>query len=197
MENGKLYHSAAYYPELWPQEQIDKDLKLMKKAGLNAVRITEFAWSRMEPEEGKYDFDWLRLVLDKLQKAKIGAILCTPTPTPPAWLTEKHPDMLFVNREGKTMIHGARRHYCYNSAIYQHLCRRIIQQLASRFGKHPAVIGWQTDNEFFCHVAACYCPTCKIKFQKRLEKKYETIDNLNQAWGTHIWSEFEKINGFP
>lgn len=186
----KLYLSAAYYPELWPLEQIDEDVRLMQKAGLNAVRMTEFAWSRMEPVEGNYDFSWLQTVLDKLHAAGIGAILGTPTPTPPAWLTEKHPEMLFINREGLKMTHGARRHYCYNAPVYREHSARITRELARRFGQHPAVIGWQTDNEFFCHVQACYCPTCKAKFQSWLESRYGTIDQLNAAWGTHIWSEY-------
>ncbi|MCI0512968.1 beta-galactosidase [candidate division KSB1 bacterium] len=186
----KLYHSAAYYPELWPLTQIDADLAEMKAVGLNAVRIGEFAWSRLEPEEGRYDFDWLQLVLDKLQAVPMHAILCTPTPTPPAWLTEKYPEMLFVNRQGRTMIHGARRHYCYNSPIYRAYAGKITEQLAQRFGKHPALIGWQTDNEFFCHVEACFCPGCKNEFHHWLEQKYQSIDNLNRAWGTHIWSEY-------
>lgn len=186
----KLYLSAAYYPELWPLEQIDTDLRLMREAGLNAVRMTEFAWSRMEPAEGAYDFEWLEIVLDKLHTAGMGAILGTPTPTPPAWLTEKHPEMLFINREGRQMTHGARRHYCYNAPVYREHSARITRELARRLGQHPAVIGWQTDNEFFCHVQACYCPTCKTKFHAWLKARYGTIDQLNHAWGTHIWSEY-------
>ncbi|MCK5739517.1 beta-galactosidase [bacterium] len=187
---AKLYQSAAYYPELWPLDQIDNDIQRMQTAGLNAVRITEFAWSRMEPEEGKYDFEWLQLTLDKLHAAGIGAILCTPTPTPPAWLTEKHPEMLFVNRDDKTMIHGARRHYCYNSPVYREHSARITTEIARRFGRHPAVIGWQTDNEFFCHVQACYCDTCREKFHGWLDKRYGSIEKLNTAWGTHLWSQY-------
>ncbi|MBN1352956.1 beta-galactosidase [candidate division KSB1 bacterium] len=186
----KLHHSAAYYPELWELDQVDEDIALMKQAGLNAVRIAEFAWSRMEPELGKYEFDWLQLVLDRLHDSGIGAILCTPTPTPPAWLSETYPEILLINKLDRRMTHGSRRHYCYNSPTYRRLCAQIIEQLARRFGRHPAVIGWQTDNEFFCHVEACYCETCKAMFQRWLKEKFGTIENLNHTWGTHIWSEY-------
>ena len=154
MEN-KFYHSAAYYPELWPMEQIGEDIAWMKKAGLNAVRMAEFAWSRMEPAEGRYDFDWLHQVVDRLHAAGISSILCTPTATPPAWLSEKHPDILFVSREGRRMGHGSRRHYCYNSPVYRAYSRQITERLAQEFGDAPGVIGWQTDNEFFWHVQEC------------------------------------------
>jgi len=194
----KLYHSAAYYPELWPAEQIDEDIAWMKKAGLNAVRMAEFAWSRMEPVEGGYDFDWLHHVVDKLYAAGISSILCTPTATPPAWLSEKHPDILFINREGRRMGHGSRRHYCYNSPVYRDYSRKITERLAREFGNAPGLIGWQTDNEFFCHVQECYCDTCRHKFYDWLKKRFGTVGALNEAWGTHIWSQhYNDFNQIP
>ncbi|MCX6374960.1 MAG: beta-galactosidase, partial [Armatimonadetes bacterium] len=141
------YLGAAYYPEDWPIEQIDDDIALMKAAGTNIMRIAEFAWSRMEPDEGKYDFDWLHLVVEKLGAAGISVIMCTPTCTPPIWLIEKHPETLFVREDGAPVYHGARRHACPNSPVYRDHCARIVTKMAEEFGQDDRIIGWQIDNE--------------------------------------------------
>ena len=113
------YLGAAYYPEDWPLELIDEDIELMKRARCNVMRIGEFAWSRMEPQEGQYDFDWLHLVVDKLGAAGIATVMGTPTCTPPAWLSERYPEILSVGEDGRSIGHGGRRHGCPNSPVYR------------------------------------------------------------------------------
>lgn len=186
----KPYYGAAYYPEDWPLEQIDQDIALMKDAGLNVMRVGEFAWSRMEPVEGQYDFEWLHLVVNKLGEAGFGVIMCTPTCTPPIWVAQHYPECLVVDENGVKMQHGARRHACPNSAMYRELCRRIVTKMAEEFGNNEYIIGWQIDNELFTvGRRGCCCPECHQKFQLTLKERYGTIDNLNEAWCLNLWSQ--------
>jgi len=184
------YLGAAYYPEDWPLEQIDADIALMKDAGTNVMRIAEFAWSRMEPEDGKYDFGWLHLTVEKLGAAGISVIMGTPTCTPPVWLTEKHPEILFVREDGLPMYHGARRHACPNSPVYRDYCARIVTKMAEEFGQDDRIIGWQIDNEVSPagRGRSCVCPVSVAKFRAKMREKHGTIENLNAAWGTDLWS---------
>jgi len=180
---------AAYYPEAWPLEQIDEDITLMKRAGLNVARIGEFAWNRMEPQEGEYDFEWLHLVVEKLGRAGIATIMGTPTATPPAWLVERFPEVLVVYDTGVRTQHGARRHACPNSPVYRDHCERIVTRLGREFGKHEYIIGWQIDNELYPGKArGCCCPVCHRKFQDAMRRKFGSIHTLNDAWGTNLWS---------
>ncbi len=184
------YFGAAYYPEVWPLEQVDADIALMKKAGMNVMRIAEFAWSRMEPQEGRYDFAWLHTVIDKLDRAGFAVILCTPTATPPAWLTSRYPESLFVNEAGVPDQHGARRHVCSNSPVYRDHCARIVTQMAREFGRHPAIIGWQIDNEMYPKSSrGCCCAVCHRLFQDAMRTRYGTLDALNAAWCNGLWSQ--------
>ncbi len=182
------YFGAAYYPEDWPLSQIDADIALMKKAGMNVMRIGEFAWSRMEPREGYFQFDWLHTVVDKLGKAGIATILGTPTATPPAWLTTRYPEVLLVNENGITHQHGHRRHVCSNSPVYRDLCARIVTRMAREFGRDPNVIGWQIDNEMYPWGRGCCCPVCHRLFQDAMRARYGSIEALNAAWGNGLWS---------
>lgn len=184
------YLGAAYYPEAWPPEQVDADIALMKKAGMNVMRIGEFAWSTMEPQEGQYRFDWLHRVVDKLGKAGIATILGTPTATPPAWLTSRYPEVLFVNETGTANQHGARRHVCANSPVYRDHCARIVTRMAREFGRDPNVIGWQIDNEIYPkELRGCCCPVCHRMFQDALRAKFGTVEALNAAWCGALWSQ--------
>jgi beta-galactosidase GanA len=183
------YFGAAYYPEAWPLEQVDEDIALMKKAGMNVMRIAEFAWSRMEPQEGQYDFAWLHTVVDKLGKAGLATILCTPTATPPAWLVSRYPEVLLVNENGLPSQHGARRHVCSNSPVYRDHCGRIAARMAGEFGRDPNVIGWQIDNEIYPWTRGCCCPVCHRLFQDAMRSRFGTIEALNAAWGLHLWSQ--------
>jgi beta-galactosidase len=194
------YLGAAYYPEDWPLEQIDADIALMKEAGCNVMRIGEFAWSRMEPEEGKYDFDWLHLVVEKLGAAGISVIMGTPTATPPVWLTEKHPEVVYVRTDGIPVPHGSRRHACPNSPVYRDYCTKIVTRMAEEFGQNESIIGWQIDNEVYPLVfnMPCACPVCRKLFAESMEKKYGTIQGLNAAWGTDLWSQtYQRFDQLP
>jgi len=165
----------------------------MQEVGINLVRVAEFAWSKMEPEDGVFTFDWLQEVLDKIYKAGIMTILCTPTPTPPVWLTEKHPEVLYVDRSGRRHVHGSRQHVC---PFRMYSCR-IVREMAKRFGRHPGVIGWQTDNEFYCHNPNSFSEAARHEWHQWLRRRYGTIEELNKAWNADIWSEtyqrFEQV----
>lgn len=192
------YLGAAYYPELWPVEQIDYDIAKMQELGLNVVRMTEFAWAFLEPKDGVFDFGWLHAVIDKLHAAGIQSVLGTPTPTPPAWLTEKYPDILAQTNEGVTWVHGSRRHVCPNNRHYRDYSNRIAERMAREFGAKPGVIAWQTDNEYGCHINDCYCPRCEEAWHRWLEQRYGDVDTLNRAWGTGVWSQwYQSFNQVP
>lgn len=181
---------VCYYPEQWPRERWAIDAKMMKEAGLSLVRIAEFAWTFMEPEEGEYTWDWLDEAVTTLSDAGLQIVLCTPTATPPAWLCTAYPDVLPVDAEGRRRRSGSRRHYCPTSATYRRHSARIAQAMAVRYGNHPSVIGWQIDNEFGLHeTARCYCDECAASFRVWLEKKYATLEALNEAWGNAFWNQ--------
>jgi beta-galactosidase GanA len=184
------YLGAAYYPEAWPLEQVDEDIRLMLEAGLNVVRIGEFAWSSMEPEEGRFELGWLHRVVDKLLAVGIATIMCTPSCTPPAWLTATYPEVIVVNHAGVRAGHGFRRHVCPNNPVYRELCGRITMKLAEAFGRNERVIGWQIDNEVDLWEGwGCYCDVCVPLFREKLREKFGTVEALNAAWGTNVWSQ--------
>ncbi len=193
------YLGAAYYPEDWPQEFEDKDITIMKEVGMNVMRIAEFAWSSMEPKEGQYDFEWLHRIVDKLGKADIAVIIGTPTCTPPIWLVEKHPEVLFMTENGERQTHGAREHRCPNHPVYRDYTRRIVTRMGQEFGKNDTVIGWQIDNEVYGFAnKTCMCPVCMELFAKWMEKKYKTIDALNKAWCNALWSQtYQSFSQLP
>jgi len=194
----KLYHGVCYYPELWPAADIDRDIAEMKRLGLNLVRMGEFTWSRMEPDEGRVDLSFFVGVLDKLHAAGISVVYCTPSATPPIWLTHGRPDRCFVDAEGRVMSHGARQHASYEHPEVWAACLRIVDAMARTFGRHPAVIGWQIDNEFKCHVGEDFNAHAVAKWHRWLERRYGTIDALNAAWGTEVWSErYQRFDQVP
>ena len=174
-----------YYPEHWPEERWTTDAQLMAEAGFNVVRLAEFAWSKMEPAEGKFDFEWLDRAIDILHSQNISIILGTPTASPPPWLMKKSPELFRVREDGMRLTFGNRREYCPNHPLYHQFTDRIVNQMADRYANHPGVIGWQIDNEFGDR---CYCPLCTEKFQTWLRSHYEALDELNQKWGTVFWS---------
>lgn len=182
---------VAYYPEHWPEDRWPVDAKLMKEAGITRVRIGEFAWHRMEPREGTYDFDWLKRVVELLGRHGIKTILGTPTPTYPAWLHKKYPDLHEIASNGVAREFGMRQDACKNHPRYREHARRIVEQMAAAMGNHPDVAAWQTDNEFGCHGSArCWCDYCRAAFQSWLRERFQgDIAALNAAWGTFFWSQ--------
>lgn len=183
------YLGVCYYPEHWPEEWWAEDARRMADLGLSYVRIGEFAWSRLEPEAGRYDFGWLRRAIDMLHAAGLKVVLGTPTATPPKWLVDRMPDMLPVDREGRLRGFGSRRHYCFSHAGYREECRRIVTALAREFGAHPAVAAWQTDNEYDCHdTTLSYSAAARAGFRDWLSRRYQSPEALNRAWGNVFWS---------
>jgi beta-galactosidase len=180
---------VCYYPEQWDRSKWPEDLSAMRDLGLRYVRIGEFAWSRLEPAPGKYQFEWLQEVLDLAGERGLSVVLGTPTATPPKWLVDRMPDMLAVDAEGRPKTFGSRRHYCFSHAGYRAEGARIVTKLAEAFGQHSAVAAWQTDNEYGCHgTVLSYSAAARIAFRKWLLAKYESVDQLNQAWGNVFWS---------
>jgi beta-galactosidase len=181
---------VCYYPEHWPAERWRIDARLMCEAGLSIVRIGEFAWAKMEPTEGQYQWDWMDQAIQTLAAEGLQVVLGTPTATPPAWLVQSHPEILPVDLEGRRRRFSSRRHYCLNSPIYRDFTRRIVGAMAARYASHPSVIGWQIDNEFGCHnTARCYCDDCASAFRLWLQERYGNLEALNQAWGAVFWSQ--------
>ncbi len=179
-----------YYPEHWDRGRWATDARLMREAGLSVVRIGEFAWALLEPAAGRFDWSLFDAALAALASEGLQVVFGTPTAAPPAWLAADNAEVLPVRADGHLASFGGRRHYCPSSTVYRAACRRIVAAEAAHFGAHPAVIGWQIDNELGnAGTARCYCARCRTGFQQWLEQKYGTLGALNQAWGTVFWSQ--------
>jgi beta-galactosidase len=176
---------AAYYPEHWPEERWPEDARLMQEAGFNVVRLAEFAWAKLEPSEGRFDFDWLERAIAVLAGRGISIVLGTPTASPPPWLMAQSDDLFLVEENGIRRTYGLRREYCPNHPLYRRHTERIVNRMAEHFQNNPAVIGWQIDNELGDR---CYCPICRVAFHRWLQTRYSTLDALNERWGTVFWS---------
>ncbi|MGJ8692632.1 MAG: beta-galactosidase [Thalassotalea sp.] len=189
----------CYYPEHWPESMWAQDAKEMYELGLRYVRIAEFAWSRIEPVEGQYDFEWLDRAISTLAAAGLEVIMCTPTATPPKWLIDKYPSILPVDvNTGHVRGFGSRRHYDFSSPDYQRKAIEISEIIAKRYGNHQNICGWQTDNELACHdTTHSGSASAKQAFQQWCQQRYDNIDALNSAWGNVFWSmeyqNFEQI----
>jgi beta-galactosidase len=179
---------AAYYPEHWSLEERRDDPARMRELHFNTVRIGEFAWSLMEPEEGKFDFSFFDEEIERLSEAGISVIFGTPTAAPPRWMTDKYPGILRINENGKSMNHGSRQHACISNSIFREYCKKITAALESHYRGNNNIIGWQIDNEIYCHFKDCYCDACRKGFQEFLKKKYGTAAKLNKDWGNSFWS---------
>ncbi len=185
-----IHFGTDYYPEHWPRERWETDARLMQEMGIQVVRMAEFSWHRMEPSEGKYDFDWLEEAIALLAKYGVKTILGTPSAAPPAWLINKYPDILPIDRQGRVRGFGGRHHDCQSNPTYRKYVSAMVTAMAKRFAKNPNVIGWQTDNELGnSHGDLCTCDSCRKAFQGWLKKKYQTVEKWNTAWGTHFWSQ--------
>ncbi|WEK49932.1 MAG: beta-galactosidase [Candidatus Kaistia colombiensis] len=179
----------CYYPEHWPEAMWADDARRMAESGLTWVRIGEFAWSRIEPEPGLYDWGWLDRAVETLGDAGLKVILGTPTSTPPRWMLDKWPDMLPVGADGQIRKFGSRRHYCFSHPGFREDCATIVRLLGARYGRSPHVKGWQIDNEYGNHsTVLSFSPAALAGFRLWLERKYGNIKALNEAWGNVFWS---------
>jgi beta-galactosidase len=179
-----------YYPDQTPEKLWQEDAKWMSETGFTNVRIAEFAWALMEPEEGKFDFDWLHRSVGILDKNHLVVILGTPSAAPPPWLSAKYPEIYEVNAEGQKLHPGGRRFTCPTNKTYRRLSLTIAEKMARAFAETPGVVGWQIDNELTLGSSPlCYCDACQAGFQEWLLKKYGTLAKLNDVWGTVFWSQ--------
>lgn len=193
----KLYHGVAYYPELWCNDVIEEDIRHMKKAGINVVRMGEFAWANMEMHQGDINLELFINIINELHTNGISTVMCTPTVTPPIWMSYGHPERMYVNEQLQVMSHGSREHVCINNEFYRERSRIIVEAVARAVGKLSGVIGWQIHNEFNWPVKECYCENCKRQWHLWLAGRYLTVEKLNEAWATGVWSQsyqrFEQV----
>ena len=181
-----------YYPEHWPRDEWDRDFANMEKLGFEFVHMAEFAWENMEPEEGKFDFEWLDKAVELAARHHLKIILCTPTPTPPAWMYQKYPEAYLVGADGRRREHGSRGNNALADKDYLRLTERVITEMAKRYGHNAAIWGWQLDNE--PNSPPDYSPSAQAAFREWLKTRYKTIDVLNREWGAAFWSL--KYNSF-
>lgn len=189
LDGKKIKMGVCYYPEHWPREIWGSDLERMLDAGIQVVRIAEFAWSKVEPTEGNFTYDFFDDFLNLCEQKGMKVIFCTPTATPPAWLTKKYPEVLNRDINGVRFRHGSRRHYNYNSGVYFDKSALITEKVASHYGKRKCIVGWQLDNELNCEVNEFYSEADTEDFRWWLLNKYHDLDNLNEAWGTVFWNQ--------
>ena len=181
---------VCYYPEQWAESLWQDDFRRMRDLGFEIVRMGEFAWSIFEPEEGRFSFDLFDRAIADAARHGLKVILGTPTATPPAWLTTAYPEALNVTREGVQLQHGLRRHCGYNAPSFHRLATRVVRELAIHYADHPAVIGWQIDNELNCEVDLFYAEADQTAFRDWLRCRYSAdLEALNRSWGTLAWSQ--------
>jgi beta-galactosidase len=184
-----LAYGGDYNPEQWHEATWREDVRLMGEAGVNLVSVGIFAWALLEPEPGSFEFEWLDRVLDLLDEAGVRVDLATATASPPPWFSRAHPDSLPVTFEGHRLRPGGRQAYCPSSPAYRAGAARLVERLATRYADHPALAMWHVNNEYGCHVARCYCDVSAAAFRVWLRRRYETLEALNEAWGTAFWSQ--------
>ncbi|MFT3868765.1 MAG: beta-galactosidase [Nibricoccus sp.] len=188
LPSGILY-GGDYNPEQWPEETWQEDVRLMREAGVNFVSLAIFSWAKIEPRSEEYEFAWLDRVIDLLWKNGVSINLATATASPPAWLSRAHPESLPVDENGVQFYIGSRQHYCPNSRAYRQASARLCRKLGERYASHPAVALWHLNNEIGCHSHTCYCETCATDFRTWLKERYQTLEALNDSWGTAFWSQ--------
>ncbi len=195
----RFWYGAVYYPEHWDAATRKDDAKRMRDAGITIVRMAEFAWDLMEPEEGRFDFSLFDDTIGHLGDHGISTIMCTPTATPPRWLTLKHPHLGRVDVNGVVQIHGTRQHACHMNPVFRQYSRAITQDMAAHWRASTHVVGWQTDNEINCHFSECHCASCQIAFQQFLRRKFAgDIGKLNADWGTAFWAQtYDRFEDIP
>ncbi len=180
-----MLHGGDYNPDQWPQDIWDEDMRLLELAHCNTMTVSIFSWTKLEPEEGRFEFGWLDKVMDMLAENGAYAVLATPTGARPAWMSAKYPEVLRVRPDGQRNLHGRRHNHCFSSPIYRQKTRIINTLLADRYKDHPALLLWHLSNEYG---GECHCDHCRAAFIEWLRDRYASLDTLNQAWWTAFWS---------
>ncbi|MFF0326772.1 beta-galactosidase [Nonomuraea angiospora] len=185
-----LAFGGDYNPEQWDESVWHEDVRLMREAGVNLVTVGVFAWSTLQPAPGRWNFDWLDRVLDLLHANDIAVDLATATASPPPWLTTRHPEVLPVDRHGRTMSQGGRQAWSPSSRVYREHSLALVEKLAARYGEHPALALWHVSNELGGHNSRCYGEASAVAFRAWLRERYQdSLDDLNAAWTTAAWSQ--------
>lgn len=182
-----IRYGGDYNPEQWPEEIWHEDVRLMREAGVNLVSLGIFNWGIIEPAPGEYDWTGLDRIIGLLHQSGIGVDLGTPTSAPPSWLRRAHPEIRLVDFEGRVLASGSRHGVCPSHPVYNDACASIVEQLAARYGAHPAVEMWHLHNEYGWANVQCYCEVSAAHFRRWLEERYGDVDRLNEAWGTAFW----------
>ncbi|MGW6401512.1 beta-galactosidase [Streptomyces sp. NPDC055134] len=184
--DGRLLYGGDYNPEQWPEEVWADDVRLMKEAGVTSVTLGVFSWAKLEPTPGAREFGWLDRLMDLMHTHGIGVVLATPTASPPPWLGRLHPETLPRDENGQTVWWGSRQQFAHSSSAYRRYAAAITEDLAIRYGHHPALRMWHINNEY---CTFDYGDEAAHAFRDWLRAKYGTLDALNEAWGTAFWSQ--------
>lgn len=183
-KTGIYYFGGDYNPEQWDENTLREDMRLFREAHINLLTLPVFAWAKLEPQEGVYDFAWLDHILDIIADNGMHVNLATPTVAQPAWMSHRYPEVLPRDIAGRKRTHGMRVFFCYNSPKYRQRAAAIAEAMAKRYKDHPALAVWHVANEYGTY---CYCDTCQQKFREWLKQRYQTIEELNKRWHTVFW----------
>ena len=193
-QQARIWYGGDYNPDQWPEEVWDDDVRLMKKAGVNLVSVGIFSWAKIETREGVYDFDWLDRIINKLGEAGIAVDLASATASPPMWLTQAHPEVLWKDYRGDVCQPGARQHWRPTSPVFREYALKLCRAMAEHYKGNPYVVAWHVSNEYGCHNRFDYSEDAERAFRKWCEERYGTIDAVNDAWGTAFWAQ--RMNDF-
>jgi beta-galactosidase len=184
-----MHYGGDYNPEQWPEDIWPEDVARMREAGVTMVSLGIFAWSKLQPAEGEFDFGWLDRIIDLLHEGGIAVDLATATASPPPWATSAYPEMLPQDENGSIYWPGSRQQFAPSSPVYRRLAAELVTALAERYTAHPGVVMWHINNEYGCHLNADYSDAARDAFRVWLEAKYGSVQALNEAWGTAFWSQ--------
>ena len=193
-QQERIWYGGDYNPDQWPEEVWDDDVRLMKKAGVNLVSVGIFSWAKIETSQGVYDFDWLDRIIDKLGEAGVAVDLASATASPPMWLTQAHPEVLWKDYRGDVCQPGARQHWRPTSPVFREYALKLCRAMAEHYKGNPYVVAWHVSNEYGCHNRFDYSEDAEHAFQQWCEERYGTIDAVNDAWGTAFWAQ--RMNDF-
>ena len=193
-QQERIWYGGDYNPDQWPEEVWDDDVRLMKKAGVNLVSVGIFSWAKIETSEGVYDFDWLDRIIDKLGEAGVAVDLASATASPPMWLTQAHPEVLWKDYRGDVCQPGARQHWRPTSPVFREYALKLCRAMAEHYKGNPYVVAWHVSNEYGCHNRFDYSEDAEHAFRQWCEERYGTIDAVNDAWGTAFWAQ--RMNDF-